>query len=51
MVVFMSSLAAPRVVIMAASGAARDAWRFVFFNRRPPRSGGVAFNAESFILY
>ena len=35
MVVFMSSLAAPRVVIMAASGAARDAWRFVFSTGDP----------------
>ena len=51
MVVFMSSLAAPRVVVMTASDAVRDAWRFVFFNRRPPRSGGVALNTESFTLY
>ena len=29
MVVFMSSLAAPRVVVMIASDAVRDAWRFV----------------------
>ena len=35
MVVLMSSLAAPRVVIMAASGAARDAWRFVFSTGDP----------------
>ena len=47
LVVFMSSLSAPRVVLMTVCDAVRDAWRLDFFNRRPPRSGGVVFNTES----
>ena len=35
MVVFMSSLAAPRVVVMTASDAVRNAWRFVFSTDDP----------------